>query len=814
MNGAVTSEGGEQGGRRRYYHLPEGIARPEGLAPETARLLEVAVRRSLVDAVRAAGGRTAVPAAAAAEPGGAREQTNPAASGAGDEGRDGYRVPSYDDGGRPVALPLLRGPGADAAGAVGRPAGGLGTGAGTGAGLGTGSGGRDLGGGAHPSAAHRGTPVPPPVRERDWTPVRLAALRSRMGHEYRNALLGRISADSLVVGSTDVRLVPALGGPDRERTVAARLGAGAFYLDPIARERLGLVAAAVPGAGYAVHRVTDDGRRHDTGLRVVTRDTVTVPAGVLAYTGDLTTLRETTIVGRGPGAFRAAAARIADALEHGLSGAPGSVVAATMKSHLRGLDADELMSVFEELRRRGKLGEALALVRVREFRTFLHERQVPWTYVLANWEPNVADGAQVFSGVLWGAGENLYQVVEVIGMLAGSVFSEQLARERHRFWTAIVTCVGHPLVTAEQGLRQLRDTFLEKLEQLEFFDAGRVLGQLVMTLLTLPEAVRALPKLAGGAVRAVVSVNRVGVAALDSIGLRLMDVVRFLLTERPSTVTAEGVLLTVGGGDDILAAGAKSKGTSVLSRAEVGKGMLEDGERLFTPAEIDELVRTLGEAERKAPLQAPAKTPAGPGGGGAGTVLTVEALEDLVAQAIAEVGGAALTPATRGTKLHLAFARLVEARFAGSGLTVVPETSLRAFSRLPAEILDLPIETYVRRTPGVAELEQQLRPLFTNDGGPRLVGDLTPDLVVRAPGRLVVLDLTSVERVPHMAKNMLYTVLLHESGEAALVGETYWRHFGATAAELEALYSREFRRARIQQAAGRIKKVQRSGQTP
>ncbi|MFE1904223.1 hypothetical protein ACFW96_11170 [Streptomyces gardneri] len=232
-------------------------------------------------------------------------------------------------------------------------------------------------------------------------------------------------------------------------------------------------------------------------------------------------------------------------------------------------------------------------------------------------------------------------------------------------------------------------------------------------------------------------------------------------------------------------------------------------EPLFTPAEVEELAGMLDEVKRKTPPKTPphelpTAPPEGVGAAGA-VVLSVEALEDLVAQAVAELGtvpgSAELSNAVRGTKLHSAFARLVRVRFPGSGLTVVSETSLRAFSRLPAEVLDMQIETYVKRTPGVAELERQLKPLFANDGVPRLIGDLKPDLVVRAPGRLVIFDLASVERVQHMAKNMLYMILLREAGEVVFVGGTYWRHFGKTTAEIEALYPREFRAARIQREA-------------
>lgn len=759
------------------FHPPETIARPEGLAPETARLLEAAVRQALADAVRAAGGRFAGAPPPAAHDGARREGEEPS--------EDGYRVPSYDAAGRPVTVRLRR----DRGGAppFGRPAGGLGLGAGAG------TGGRNLGSGAR-TAPVRSTAAAPPARERPWTPERLAALRTRMGHEYRHALLGRISVDSLVVGSGSVRLVPALGGTDHERTIAVRLGAGAFYLDPIARERVGLVAAAVPGAGYAVHRVGADGHRHDTGLRVITRDAASVPAGVLAYTGDLTTIREVTVVGRRPRDPRAVAARIADVLHH-LTQAPGSVATATLKGFLRDLDDDEVMTCFEELRKLGRLGETLVLVRVRAFRAYLQERHVPWSYVIGNWEPNLADGAAVFSGVLWGAGESISDVLDMIGVLAGS------ADARHEIWKAAVTAVQHPLITGQEGLRALRDTFWEHLERLEFFDAGRFLGQLVVAVMTLPEAVRALPKLAGSVVGVVAAFNRIGVAVLDRIGLTLRDVVRFLLTEHRVKVTDTGIALIMSG-DDILVSGPKVKGTAAIAHGEILQAIKDStlaAPHVFSDAEVDAWLKQARELLKEPPVKPGAATGATAAGE---AVLTVEALEDLVGAAIAELGEApgspTLTNSVRGTKLHHIFSRLVQEQFPHSGLHLVSETSLRAFARLPAEVLDLPIEAYVQRTPGLMVYERELRPLFKSPktGETRLIGDLRPDLVVRAPGQLVVFDLTSIEVGKHMAKDILYTYLLRESGEIARVGETYWRHMGKTTAEIEQLYPKEVRAAR------------------
>lgn len=47
-----------------------------------------------------------------------------------------------------------------------------------------------------------------------------------------------------------------------------------------------------------------------------------------------------------------------------------------------------------------------------------------------------------------------------------------------------------------------------------------------------------------------------------------------------------------------------------------------------------------------------------------------------------------------------------------------------------------------------------------------------------------------------MAKDILYTHLLRESGEIARVGETYWRHMGRTTGEIGELHPKEVRAAR------------------
>lgn len=746
----------------RRFHLPESVPRPEALAPETARLLEIAVRQALTDAVRAAGGHLAETPAPEA-PGTAR------AEGAETSG-DGYRVPSYADAGRPVAVRLRGAPGRGATGA----AGGLGIGAGAG------TGGRNLGVGAGRTPTRRSTPAAP-APERPWTERRLAALRTRMGHDYREAVLGRIDADTLVLGSTSLRLVPRYDGTGEEWTIARWLGPGAFYLQSIEPAQVGLAALGGGGA-YLVHRVTDDGHLRETGLRVSIREIDPVRHGFLAYTGDLSTIREVTIEARRPRDVRAAAARVVSELQRGLAGAPGSIVSATLKDHLKDLNDDELMQCFEELRKVGKLGETLILVRARGFRDFLRERHVPWDFILANWQPNADDFAAVFAGTLWGGAESYKQVIEFVETLSSSSGWTEL-------WNGLVMAVKHPLITGQEGLRLLRDTFWGRLEQLEFFDAGRFLGQLVVGVLTLPEAIRALPKLATSAVKVVAAFNRIGVAALDRIGLGLRDVIHFLVSLKRVHVTDTGIVLMMSG-NDILASGPKVQGTSAIAHGEILEAIRNSpAAKAFTDAEVEGWTKQVQEHLKEPPV----KPGAAAGATAAGeAVLTVEALEELVAAAVAELGEVpGMNNSVRGTRLHTIFSRLVQERFPHSGLHLVSETELRAFARLPAGILDMPIKEYVTRTPGLMAYERELSPLFQSRKTReiRLIGDLTPDLVVRAPGQLVVFDLTSVVVREHMAKDLLYTHLLRESGEIARVGESYWLQYGLTKAEITSAHA-------------------------
>ncbi|AZM46639.1 hypothetical protein DMB38_13215 [Streptomyces sp. WAC 06738] len=773
----------------RHHHLPEPPPRPEGLSPEAARQLEQVVREAVVAAIRLA----------TPDGGGARVVTGPPREPYAPDraGPEGYQVPGFDGEGRPVALPV-RGTstGVRTGGRAGWPVGGLGPGSRSG------SGALNLGG-----RAGRQRPDPSAVGSAA-SMAALAAVRDRMGPDFRAAPLGRITVNTLYFGETSAHLMPAAGGgaPPGPATVSARLGPGTFYLQPVPRERLGILAVTAPGAAYAVQRVAADGGRQDTGTLVLTRDVEPVRAGIVAYTTDIGAAPPPAPApaGRKPGDPKQAVALIVAALPHLGPTAPASVATGLLTAYLRDLDHDGLMAALEELRRLGHLGTVLAWARAREFRRFLSERGVPRAYVLKHSVLDAADVAALVGGIVWGAGESYYQIVEIIGILAGSAASERLAQERHQLWQGIVLFVENPLVTGVLGVSLLVATMMEKFEEREFFDLGRIVGQIVVFVWTTWQALKSLPAVARRVVQVSVTVTRIGVAALEEIGLSFFKVLRFTVS-RKRVLNAPGGITLMAVGEDIAISSPKVKGTSSLARDEIVKALGTDKAPL-TDAELDEVFRMLTDAEKKA---ATAPEPeAGAAAAAGATTVTPQNLEPLVVQALTKVegmpGSAAFSPRVRGTHMHKALSDLVKERFPAAVFEVFSEQPLRTFTKLPRSLLDTPIETFVANTPEVADYASNLKSLFRSkeSGAVRLLGDLEPDLVTRGPNGLIVWDLVPVQRQDHLAKTLLYRAILRRGGESVEAAEVYYSHFGKSAEEIGKLpaYQSAVRRAAKQRA--------------
>jgi hypothetical protein len=839
----------------RRYHLPGDAERSAEVPPEVARRVEETVRRAVRDTVSNAA-RGAAGTDAGELGGAAREPFAPVRARPG-----GYDVPSYDGGGRPVTVPVTRRrPGAPAprgrsaaaapppqrpaAQAAARPAAAAPRPAGAAAArpnLGTG--------------ARQARPVTPAritgAQDDKALEAFLVALRRRMGPEFRRTRIARIDGSDLHLEGRVVRLVRALKeGEDGAPTVGTVLGEGAFYLDAVDREHtsLGLTAATVAGGAYRVQRVASDGRREDTGMRVITSELDKIPAGVLTYISrGTTTLQEITIRGRPRPDARTVAGRLEKVLDGGIAYAPASVITITVTAQFRGLDDDEVMEVLAEMQRRGRLGELFDLIRVTGFREFLRAKHVPFTYVFANWQPSLQDNIAFFNGVLVGAGENFYQVAEMIGILIGALFNEEYAHQAHAMWEGMGRLVAHPLVVAEEGLQSFVREFKDTLLDLRFFDGGRQLGNAVVTAITIWEAAGTLAKLGPRAARLGVRAGRVGVQFVRTTVKTMIEaaVLAGVQLEEFVKAAVRGVafhpqLELVGGytmaatEHDVQMIGS-GKPSLTGSRLEV-LGSVKRGELPFggfTPAEIDELMTRLEKLEPEGPLEPPAEPPKppeppkpkgpppepakpkGPPPEPAKppaeppklperptSVVTVALLEDLVATAIrhlrSRLGSVWLTNTEFGNALHREVSALIKQRFptAPPGLTIITEKAVSAFGHVPAKVLEMTVEDFVKQSANLRPYSSELSALFTNEkGAARLVKNLRVDLVIIAEGETVVWDLASVSEADHLTKTLLYAEVLRQEGHIVRVGETYWRHFGK-GPDLRGLYPAAFEAGR------------------
>ena len=247
---------------------------------------------------------------------------------------------------------------------------------------------------------------------------------------------------------------------------------------------------------------------------------------------------------------------ILDELEGGLLGALGgsSPTVGAILSWLEreSLTPTEMMDLLQRLRAHGRLGQFLNLVSHRDMRRFLREREVPWQFILQNWEPDADDSGVFFGGFIVGAGENVYDAVRFVAVIVGSPFSEELARERDQFWEAIKLFLSSPLLLIEQGIEQLLKAVEERLWNLEFFEAGRILGNVTVVLLTLPSALRKLPDLARKVTAIVAKLARLTLREIQALGVSVEKLLDFALNPRPLLNTTNGFILMEAGEDIVL----------------------------------------------------------------------------------------------------------------------------------------------------------------------------------------------------------------------------------------------------------------------
>jgi hypothetical protein len=535
-------------------------------------------------------------------------------------------------------------------------------------------------------------------------------------------------------------------------TVSGRLGPGVFHLRPIRRDGLG-VAALTEGGSYAVERIGALGGRTPTGVRVVTRDLPPALDGLLVYAPRTMYMPEAVVSGRPPADVDALVRLVVVHMDTAGSVLNPSITAYLILATLgpQRLSPEETMALLARLGDDGRLGEFLNLVRLPRFRQYLRDQGVDWSHIYANWEPSVNDSGLFFAGFLFGAGESATDAIRLVAVLIGGRFSEELARERAALFDGVRRLVEHPVISAAEGAQQLVKAIEDALWDLDFFGAGRILGNLTVVLLTLPTAIRALPRAARSLALASVRLATLTLAAVRRLGVSLRSLAEFLRQPVVRMVTPEGLTLMKMGDDVVILDG----GARLLGRLE----------RLFTPAEVEQWARTFGEPGAGPGPRAPIV---------AGKLLID--LEDVVRRAIAAVrsrlGSQWLPPRQFGTVLHAAVEDLISTVKVRARFRVFAEQQLDRIIQLTADVAEMTVAEFLTARPHLKDFLHVPAELLEQK-----IGKLVPDLVIFEPGgAAVVWDLTSVSRAAHLAKTQLYAHVLQELGKLGLVriGETYW----------------------------------------
>lgn len=574
-------------------------------------------------------------------------------------------------------------------------------------------------------------------------------------------------------------------GLEAIETVSSTLREGLFLLQPINRAQLG-GAALAPGGGYTILKVDTRGQLYETGLGVVTHGLELIPDGILIYTTRVRHVAPEEVRGRQPRDTESLTRRVLQVMDEpgGVDLNPGIVAMIILQIlEPQDLTNEELMDILQRLDQRGRLSELLNLVGVQRFRNYLRDSGISWNFIFMNWEARINDSLAIFSGVLVGAGENLADVLRLISILIGSPFSAELARERDAFFAGISQFFAHPVMTTSQGLQLLKQTFLEKLWNLQLFDAGRIIGNAAVTILTLPSAIRSLPRAARAIAGATTRLAALTIRAIRAAGVSMRELFDFLIRPRPQMVTTQGIRLMVEG-DDLLVfsengqpLGRASRSQLLTQAASRTSGSRENPFSGLSDAEIDDMLRQW-ESELEAGAARASRT--GRTGGQVSLVISVSELENIVSAAIhqlrRQLGSEWLPPRQFGTRLHSVVEQILNQRFQSTrGLSIAAEQSIDHFAHVSQRIRNMTIRQFLQETPVLGIYESELSSIFRSLD--QRIGNLRPDLVIRTQNQLIVWDLTARSSAAHLAKTMFYSHLLQDGGRLAHIGETYWRHF-------------------------------------
>lgn len=279
---------------------------------------------------------------------------------------------------------------------------------------------------------------------------------------------------------------------------------------------------------------------------------------------------------------------ILDETSRGLAAFGGS--GPTVDAILSWLERDDLtpaevMDVLGRLRPTGHLPRLLNLVSHRKLRRFLREKQVPWQFVLQNWEPSFNDTGTFFAGFAVGAAESLTDLLRLVVAIVGAPFSQQLAEERDRFWESVrfllspefaglvAQFVDSPVALAKLALGRYASEVEQRLWNLEFFEAGRLLGFTLAAVLSVAGGLKKLPAVLRRIAQIAREAAELTIAQIRRLGVSLQQLRQLLTGPAQQLVTPEGFILAKAA-DEIV---VLDKTAQPLGKVQASKALKELG---------------------------------------------------------------------------------------------------------------------------------------------------------------------------------------------------------------------------------------------
>lgn len=360
------------------------------------------------------------------------------------------------------------------------------------------------------------------------------------------ALIGILDGNFLrLVGATDIGVgtlsrgtrfpLHLIGGPEPNESIQSLLGGGYFhfqYEPPVqgAQE----VASLIPGSRYRVYYINQERHPESRNVVVWIRGMRILSEGILVCSGPVRRLSEEFVTARPPRDITSLAGRIIRIMDAGglPSGAAPRVTIINIMPHLHRTQPnhDETMELFRELVRRGRIADFINLAIYSSESELLHWMQqqgVPWSEIFQYWEPSASNSLAFFGGVM--AGASVDQVVGVAeiapNLIPGfldryfpELLDEEFQQNRRRFWTAVRELLHRvftsPFATGVDAVRNWLNLMSNELYNLRFFEAGRMFGNALVIILSIPGAARSIGR---GLRFAAAETGRVTQAALQML---------------------------------------------------------------------------------------------------------------------------------------------------------------------------------------------------------------------------------------------------------------------------------------------------------